>query len=107
MTHGIILTYNEHLLEGMQTGSKNEVVIRVAKNSKEISIDPASKLTSPENLKKIIHINTVENSTEDSPLSNSIPHGEDVGEGSSPSNISILIDVDEDQQSDKDQRKSS
>ena len=52
MTHGIILTYNEHLLEGMQTGSKNEVVIRVAKNSKEFSIDPASKLTFAENLRE-------------------------------------------------------
>ena len=107
MTHGIILTNDEHLLESMEAGSKNEVVIRVAKNPKEISIDPASKLTPPKNLKEIIHIDTVEDSTENSPLSHPIPHGEDVRESSSPSHIGILVEVDEDQLSDKDQGKAS
>ena len=81
----------------METGSKQKVVIRVAKNTKEITIDPATKFAPPENLEKIIHIDTVEDSTENSPLSHPIPHGEDVREGSSPSHIGILVEVDEDQ----------
>ena len=104
MAQGIRLTYIHHLLQSMEAGSKEKIVIRVAKNSKEISFNPATKSTLPETLEEVIHVDAVENSTKNCALPDTILHGKDLREHAIPSYICYLVNVDEYQNPDKYQR---
>ena len=53
----------------METRSKEEIVIRVTDDPKEVTIYPASESALPENVEEIVHIDTVEDGTQDRPLS--------------------------------------
>ena len=80
----------------METRSKDEIIIRVPKDAKEVTIDPAAKLAPSEYLKEIVHVNTVEDGTKDGPLSDAVFHSEQIRELANPSNIGHLIYVDKD-----------
>ena len=95
MSLGIILTDIKHLLECMETWGKKKIIIRIPEYSKEVSINPTSKLTSSQNLKQVIHVDAIENSTENCALAYTISYGEEVREESIPSNICRLVSIDE------------
>ena len=72
-----------------------------------MAIYPAAKPASPEDSEQIIHVNTIEDGTQNCSLSDTISHGEEVGDQSIPSDIGKLVDINEDQKSNKYQRQSS
>ena len=78
MVFCIVLADNNHLLESMETRGKEEIVIRVSDDAKEVTIDPASESAPSENDEEVIHVNTVEDSTKDRPLSHNIPYYEHI-----------------------------
>ena len=104
MVFCIVLADNNHLLESMETRSKEEIVIRVTEDAKEVTIDPASKSAPSENVKEVIHVDTVEDCTKDCSLAETISETEDGGETSIPIDIGELVHIDEDEESDKDHR---
>ena len=107
MVFCIVLADNNHLLESMETRSKEEIVIRVSDDAKEVTIYPASESAPSENDEEVIHVNTVEDGTKDRSLSDSVFHCEHVRIFANPSDISHLIHVDEDYQPVKDDKKAS
>ena len=107
MVFCITLTDKYHLLESMETRSKEEIVIRVTNDPKEVTIYPASESTLPENVEEIVHIDTVEDGTQDRPLSDSISHGEHVRILANPPDVSHLIHIYKDYQPDKDDGETS
>ena len=75
--------------------------------SKKEGIYPTASSIPSENLKKVVYIETVQDCTQDRALANAIGQTEDTGEGAVPANISKLVDIDEDEESYKDCRKTS
>ena len=95
MSFSIVPSDQNHFLESMEAGSKEKIVIRGTKNAEIVSINPATKFAPSENVEDVIHVNTIEDSTEDCPLTYAIHHGENIGELANPSDIGHLIHVDE------------
>ena len=107
MVFCIVLADNNHLLESMETRGKEEIVIRVSDDAKEVTIDPASESAPSENDEEVIHVNTVKDGTKDRSLSDSVFHCEHVRIFTNPSDICHLIHVDEDYQPDEDDGETS
>ena len=103
----IRFTNVEHFLKSSQTWSKKEAVIAVTSDAKEDTIYPAAVATSSQELKESIHVKTVEKSWKDRTLTDAIGQAEDAGVVAIPTNIGKLIDVDENQESNEDDRESS
>ena len=75
--------------------------------SKIVGIHPTASSISSKDLKKIIYIKTVQDCTQDRALANTISQTEDAGEGTIPADIGKLVDIDKDEESYEDCRKSS
>ena len=56
----------------------------------EVAVDPTSRGSTTEELEEIVDIKTIEDATEDCPLSNTIAHTKYVGDDSIPANVCIL-----------------
>ena len=73
----------------------------------EIIFYPTASSFASEKPEEIVHVKTVQNSTQNSSLANTVTKTEDIGRRAIPSNISYLVYVDEYQNPYKDHRKSS
>ena len=104
---GVGITNVKHLLKSFWIWSKKEAVIAVSSDAKEDTVYPATISTSSQELKESIHIKTVEKSREDRTLTDAISQAEDAGVLAIPTNIGELINVDEDQEPNEDDRESS
>ena len=62
----------------MEARGKEKIVIRVSNNAEVVTIHKTSKFARSENLEEGIHVNTVEDSTKDRPLSHNIPYYEHI-----------------------------
>ena len=79
----------------------------MSQNTEKRSFYPATTLVFPEDGKEIINIETVRKTRQDCSLADTICHAKDGGETVVPIDVGILIDVDENENSDEDDRQSS
>ena len=94
-----LFTGLHHFLERVQRRSNQEIVITISENSHKHIVDPATSHIPSELDKEIIGIKAIEDTRQDSPLSNTILNRENTGKVSVPSYIGKLVHVDEQQES--------
>ena len=107
MFWSIFLAGLEHLLQRVFGWGNKQIVIAVTENTHEYIIHPAASSFSSENGKKIIGVKTVKNPGQNRARKNVVLNWENIWQRPVPLNISILIHIDEQEESHKDDWKSS
>jgi hypothetical protein len=107
MAEGILFTSLQHVLEDIQGGGQQPVVITVTKYSVIAPHNPAASSPLFQQSKQVLTVKAISYSRENCSLSHTICHGEGCGQLTIPPDIGSLVDIYEDEQSDENSRESS
>ena len=99
MSASILFADCQHFLESIKRRGKKKGIVRVPKNTKIGTAYPATTLIPPQLGKEIVHIEAVSKTRQDRPLADTVSHTKERREIAVPSNVSKLIGVDEDEDS--------
>ena len=107
MRIGVFFTGFYHLLKSFQRRSQEQGIIRITQDSEKGAFNPTTAFVLLEDGEEIIDIKTVGKSRQDCALADTISHAKNGGKTVVPVDVGVLVDVDENEESDEDDRQSS